>query len=253
MCGNFIKIDRKIKKWEWWSDINTFRVFVYMLISAYWKDGNYKGVKIPRGSFPSSISDLAKETNLTENEIRTTLKHLKTTGEITSKSTNKFTVFSVKNYELYQSNNEQNYKQITSQNTNETQTINKQLTSPILKELKNIKNDKNGKNVKNDKEGSNELLNILLADFTDFTISEPLKEKMSEWLVYKTEKKQSYKETGLKTLLKKVANKEQEYGSIAVMDLIDECMERNYSGIIWDRLKNTEPQKTNFGDMWRNA
>ena len=139
--GDFIKVDRKILKWEWWSDINTSRLFFYMLISAYWKDGNYKGRIIPRGSFPSSVSELAKETNLTENEIRTALKHLKNTGEITSKSTNKFTVFSVKNYDLYQSDNKQNCEQITSKNTNETQTNNEQLTNSILKEDKNIKNN----------------------------------------------------------------------------------------------------------------
>ena len=139
MSGNYIKIDRKILKWEWWSDINTFRVFVFMLISAYWKDGQYKGIKIPRGSFPSSISELSKETNLTDNEVRTALKHLNGTGEITSKSTNKFTVFTIKNYDLYQSINEQNNKQIT----NKSQAINKLLTNNILKEDDKIKNERN--------------------------------------------------------------------------------------------------------------
>ena len=41
--NNFIKIDRKILKWEWWNDINTSRLFIYMLIAANWKDNNYKG------------------------------------------------------------------------------------------------------------------------------------------------------------------------------------------------------------------
>lgn len=139
MCSNFIKLNRKIIEWEWWSDINTFRVFVYMLICAYWKDGNYRGILIPRGSFPSSIAELARGTNLTDNEIRTALKHLKSTGEITSKSTNKYTVFTVNNYDLYQAVNEQKHEQITGENTNEAQAINKQLTSPILKENKNIR------------------------------------------------------------------------------------------------------------------
>ena len=145
MCGNFIKIDRKILQWEWWTDINTFRLFMYMLISAYWKDGNYKGKTIPRGSFPSSVSELAKNTNLTESEIRTALKHLQSTGEITSKSTNKFTVFSVENYDFYQSSevhiDKQKRKQITSKSTNKSQTINKQLTNSILKESNNIQED----------------------------------------------------------------------------------------------------------------
>lgn len=151
MCSsNFIKLNRKIIEWEWWSDINTFRVFVYMLMCAYWKDGNYRGSLIPRGSFPSSISELARGTNLTDNEIRTALKHLKSTGEITSKSNNKYTVFTVNNYDLYQANNEQNDEQ----NTNDSQAINKPLTSPILKESKNIRIKEN--NIKKDANASKE-------------------------------------------------------------------------------------------------
>lgn len=148
MAGNLIKIDRKILKWEWWSDINTFRLFMYMLISAYWKDGNYKGKTIERGSFPSSISELSKETNLSVMEIRTSLKHLQLTGEITSKATNKFTIFTVVNYNLYQTDNKQDNKQITSNLTNNQQADNILLTNSILKESKNerteeIKKDKN--------------------------------------------------------------------------------------------------------------
>ena len=146
--SNFIKVDRKILKWEWWSDINTCRLFLYMLIVAYWKSGNYKGKNIPRGSFPSSLSELSKETGLTENEVRTAIKHLKSTGEITSKSHSKFTVFTVKNYDLYQSDNKQNYNESTGEITSKSQSINEQitsksqavneiLTSTILKEYKN--------------------------------------------------------------------------------------------------------------------
>lgn len=86
----------------------------------------------------------------------------------------------------------------------------------------------------------------------DFSISEPLKEKISEWLTYKAEKKQPYKETGLKSLLRKIESKEQEFGSVAIIDLIDECMSRNYQGIIWDRLQR-ETSKQGYVDMWRNV
>ena len=125
--GNFIKIDRKILKWEWWSDINTFRLFFYMLVSAYWKDGNYKGVEIKRGSFPSSISELSRETNLSAMEIRTALKHLQSTGEVTTNQ---------------QATNKQDNTNLTSnltenQQANNTQ-LNKQVTRHILKEDKNI-------------------------------------------------------------------------------------------------------------------
>ena len=162
--SNFIKVDRKILKWEWWSDINTFRLFMYMLLAAWWKDGKYKGNDIFRGSFPSSIAELSKETNLTENEIRTALKHLKSTGEITSKSHSKYTVFTVKNYDIYQSNHKQDYSEITGeitstsqpdneQLTSKSQAVNKQITNlPIIKENKNIRSKEDKEDKKERKE-----------------------------------------------------------------------------------------------------
>ena len=161
--GNFIKVNRKILKWEWWPDINTFRLFMYMLLEAWWKDGNYKGKIIPRGSFPSSIAELSKETKLSENEVRTAIKHLKSTGEITSKSHSKYTVFTVKNYDLYQSDNEQNYNQSTGEITSKSQAINEQITNKSRADNKqitgtnidNINNIHTEKEDKNDKENKN--------------------------------------------------------------------------------------------------
>ena len=139
--GDFIKIDRKILKWEWWGDINAFRLFIYMLIRAYWKDGKFKGVDIKRGSFPSSLSELSKETNLSIMQIRNTLKHLKITGEITSKQHSKFTVFTINNYNLYQDDNTVDNTKITGNLTGKQHDNNTQITQLILKEDKNIKNN----------------------------------------------------------------------------------------------------------------
>ena len=107
MDGNYIKLNRSILKWEWFSDINTSRLFIYMLLRANWADEKFRGVVIPRGSFVSSIGKLAEDTDLTEREIRTAICHLKSTGEVTSKSTNRFTVFTVINYCLYQASDKQ--------------------------------------------------------------------------------------------------------------------------------------------------
>ena len=100
--SGYIKIDRKIFDWEWWSDINTYRLFTYMILKANWKSGNFNGIEIPRGSFVSSLSKLSEATNLTISEVRTALKHLLATGEVTIASNNKFTIYTVNNYCLYQ-------------------------------------------------------------------------------------------------------------------------------------------------------
>jgi hypothetical protein len=100
-CG-YVKIHRKILEWGWYKDINTFRLFIHMLLKANWKDGQFKGTTVPRGSFVSSIDKLSEETVLTKREIRTAISHLKSTGEVTVKTTNKYSVFTVQNYNLYQ-------------------------------------------------------------------------------------------------------------------------------------------------------
>lgn len=113
MDGNYIKLNRSLLEWEWYTDINTSRMFIHMLLKANWKDGNFKGTTVPRGSFVSSIGKLSGETGLTEREVRTAISHLKTTGEVTSKTTNRFTVFTVVKYDMYQTNDKQNVSQET--------------------------------------------------------------------------------------------------------------------------------------------
>ncbi len=121
--GDFIKIYRSMLEWEWYSDINTCRLFIHMLLKANWKEGKFQGTTVPRGSFVSSIGKLAEETQLTQREVRTAISHLKMTGELTSKATNKFTVFTVINYNSYQSTDMQNDNQATSErHSNDIQT-----------------------------------------------------------------------------------------------------------------------------------
>lgn len=99
---DYIKLSRKILDWEWYGNINTCRVFIHMLLKAYWKDKKIEGTVIPRGSFHSSYGRLAEETQLTVDEVRTAVKHLISTKEITKHVTSKYTVFTVNNYDAYQ-------------------------------------------------------------------------------------------------------------------------------------------------------
>lgn len=125
MSGNYIKIDRNILEWEWYREKNTCRLFIHMLLKANWKDGRFKGTTVPRGSFISSYPRLSEECGLTVNELRTALKNLKSTGEITVKTHSKYSVFTVNNYQIYQGIN----SQIDSQGTVRAQSEHSQLTT----------------------------------------------------------------------------------------------------------------------------
>lgn len=100
--GGHIKIDRKILEWEWYSDINTCRLFIHLLLKANWKDGRFQGTEVPRGSLVTSYNSLAKDTGLSVKNVRTALNHLETTGEVAVNRHSKFSVVTIKNYNVYQ-------------------------------------------------------------------------------------------------------------------------------------------------------
>lgn len=67
-----------------------------------------------------------------------------------------------------------------------------------------------------------------------------------EWVNYKAEKRQQYKQTGLSNFLTQVENNVQRYGEAAVIDLIHYCMAQNWQGVIFDRLADGRRAKA-FG------
>jgi len=79
----WIKIHRKMLEWEWYNDNNTKILFLHLLLTANHKDKKWQGKIIKRGQKITSIQHLADETNLTVQQIRTSLNKLKSTGEIT--------------------------------------------------------------------------------------------------------------------------------------------------------------------------
>lgn len=69
-----------------------------------------------------------------------------------------------------------------------------------------------------------------------YSFSEPLMAKTTAWLKYKSERREGYKEQGLKSLLTQIQKNAAKYGEQAVIDLMEQCMAANWAGIIWDRL-----------------
>ena len=84
MAEPFIKIYRKMLEWEWYDDLNTFKLFIHCLLKANWQETQWHGVTIQPGQFITSLSSLSRETHLTIKQVRTALAHLQTTGEIAS-------------------------------------------------------------------------------------------------------------------------------------------------------------------------
>jgi biotin operon repressor len=136
MHRGFITLHRKIVDWEWYSDANVFRIFTHLILTANWEPKKWKGVPVKRGQKITSIQHMAEETGLTEQSVRTAIKKLKLTGELTTEATNKYTLVTLINYDFYQDKENQLTNKTTRNLTNEQQTTNKQLTT--TKQLNNI-------------------------------------------------------------------------------------------------------------------
>jgi hypothetical protein len=63
-----------------------------------------------------------------------------------------------------------------------------------------------------------------------------LKQAVRDWLSYKVEKRQGYKETGLRALLSQIWKARNEFGEEAVIEVIRNSMASGYAGITLDRL-----------------
>jgi predicted phage replisome organizer len=94
-------------------------------------------------------------------------------------------------------------------------------------------------------------LQLFLRLVPEYRISESVQEKMGQWMQYKMERKEPYKEQGMKSLLRVVEKKSEKFGSEAVCNLIEECMSGTYKGIIWDKLEQRQ-SKAGYGDRIQN-
>ena len=142
----YLKLYYKMLDWEWYTNIPVRILFEHCLLKANRFDKKWHGVDIKAGSFITSYENLAFETGLTVQQVRTAINKLKSTGEITYKSTSRYSIIIVNNWVEYQADDTQINKQIT----NKQQTNNKQITT--TRECKNEENnivEINGINSKN--------------------------------------------------------------------------------------------------------
>lgn len=147
MDNGWIKIHRKMIEWEWYKEPATFSVFFYLLLSANHQDKKWMGIEIKSGQLITSVNSIfnglnrnsntgklnRKANRVTRQCIRTALKRLESTNELTIKTTNKYSLVTINKWYEYQLTNNQTNKQLTN---NQQTTNNKQ-------EGKNVKNVKN--------------------------------------------------------------------------------------------------------------
>lgn len=136
----WIKLHRKLINWEWYSDTNTFRLFVHCLLRANHSDSTWRGHALKRGQFLTSLPSISKETGLSISQIRTSISNLESTGEIADLSQSRGRVVTVLNYDSYQESSRLDGSLVAGSSQDDRRMI------AADKNVKNVKNDKNVKN-----------------------------------------------------------------------------------------------------------
>lgn len=137
--NGYIKLYRKLIQWGWYQDSVVKDLFLHCLLTASFKEFKWMGNLMKAGQFVTSYKALSEALGFTVQQIRTALKKLESTGEVTSKSTNKYTVITVINWGSYQLDDTDINTQNNNQITNEQQTKNAVFCKQIMNTLEKLK------------------------------------------------------------------------------------------------------------------
>lgn len=93
--NGFVKLPREIVRREWFGDNSTLTVYVFLLCGAAFADYEYAGRTLRKGQYIASNRQLAERCQLGIQQVKTALKHLKATHDITIEPSTKFSIITV--------------------------------------------------------------------------------------------------------------------------------------------------------------
>lgn len=136
----WVKIHRKFQTWEWRDSPKHVAVFLDLLLEANHKEKKYRGKTILPGQLTTSYAAISERCGVSIRGVRTVLKDLKTTREVTHESFRHYSIITITNWDEYQQSDTQGDKLVTSR---------RQASDKLVTTNKNDKNVNNEKNEKN--------------------------------------------------------------------------------------------------------
>lgn len=219
----YITLYRKIEEHWLWQDkpFTKGQAWIDLLFLANFADGVMlvKGalVEVKRGQVFRTHEFLRQRWGWGSiKKVRSFLTTLENEKMVTLKGTTQGTLITIENYTSYQLEGQTKV-------TPEAQAEGNQRA---------IKGQQNKKNKKEKEEKE-----VYKPDLSEFSVG--VQQVINDWLAYKEERKEPYKETGLKAWLGLVRNKLKSYEDKYIIDVIKRSMASQYKGVVWDWLKDS--------------
>jgi hypothetical protein len=158
--GGYIKLHRKILEWGWYDDPNTFRLFIFLLLTVNWQQKSWHGRDILPGQLVTSLAKMSQGTGLTLSQVRTCLDKLKMTSEIAHETTQHYSLVTISKWALYQSDDE-----IIAQKTASTSASQSHPNRiPIASQSQQLKKEKKERREEGKKDIYGEFANVKLTE-----------------------------------------------------------------------------------------
>lgn len=174
--GGYIKLYRKMTKWQWYSDEVMFRVFMHLLLTANYEPAYWRDVKIERGQTVVSLAKLGATLNYSKDTVLKALKRLEISGEIIRRPTARYTIVTISNYNEYQDKPTDN-RPLTDRQPTADRPLTDRRVDP-LKEVKKNKEEKEEKEAVRSASGSQEQN---LIDLYGIEATEKYKKRFRDW------------------------------------------------------------------------
>lgn len=139
----WISLHRKFLGWEWFDKPEMVQMFIWLLLNANYTDKKWRSIEVKRGQLIVTSPMIQEALNLSEQRTKTCIQRLKSTGEITTKSTNKYTIVTICNYDRYQPEDFSSNGQATDKQRTKQRTSNGRLydTLNVSKQINNNNNN----------------------------------------------------------------------------------------------------------------
>ena len=136
------KLHRRFLEWEWFNKPEMVQLFIYFLLKANYEPKQWQGTFLGKGELVTTNSKIRQETGLSEQQIRTCIKRLISTNEITYRATKQNVTITICKYGSYQikdnGTNEASNEGLNEAATNEQRTSNEAATNILRSEEYNI-------------------------------------------------------------------------------------------------------------------
>ena len=188
------------------------------------------------GMFFETVEQIEDHTNLTKYQQAKAVKKLEEVGVLKTRMMG----IPAKRYFLV--NGEKILELVDRKKSKNLTTVGQKTLPQEVKKL-----DRNNKR-ETIKENNNINNNIV----SQSNMSEPVQEKVLDFLAYREEIKKPYKsERSIKSLVSQIEKQEQAIGSIAVIRVIDTSMQNGWQGLFWDKAQKPKNTAADMAEIAR--